>query len=273
MSGISPRPNRPLCARFRQEAADTAATIPRVMKILHVSNLRFNRRWYRWLQEHAPRHDLLVIAGNLVDHRHHTSLDSQRRWVIEWLRDCSRPLCVASGPEDREFDPQANQWRPARWLLEAKIATRCVDDGFMEMGGFSVHCIGHGELPADRFADIYVVHHAAHQLQSESAHGGQDASVIAEPAVDCTAGARAILCGELVNSGRWQWTEHGALYLNPGSSADARFPNHVVFDPTTMAALRVQATDYIPRIDVVGIRSIARTLGEAGDPALVELGS
>ena len=40
------------------------------MTILHVSDLHFDKRWFHWLSVFAPRHDVLVIAGDLLDHAH-----------------------------------------------------------------------------------------------------------------------------------------------------------------------------------------------------------
>ncbi len=36
------------------------------MKILIVSDLKSNRRWYQWLYNQAPRYDYIAIAGNLI---------------------------------------------------------------------------------------------------------------------------------------------------------------------------------------------------------------
>jgi hypothetical protein len=220
------------------------------MIILHVSNLRFNRRWYRWLLDNAPRHDLLVVAGNLVDHDLLASINSQREWVRAWLGEYGRPACIASGPEDRVFDPQANAWRPASWLNDVAHSV-CVDDGFVEHGGFAVHCIRNGDMPTDRHADIWVAYRdprVGYSGTTRSRDGGYDDVIT----ISAASAAPIILTGDTMDRLHWRSMEKGTLHLNPGWKPSAPFPNHVLLDPATQAACRVSATDYIPKFDVLG---------------------
>ena len=81
------------------------------------------------------------------------------------------------------------------------------------------------------------------------------------------------MCGEVGDIDCWQRTEQGILYLNPGWRASAGFPNHVVLDLSSMAALRIQETCYIPRVDVLGGRSIPYTLRDDEVPAALGMDS
>jgi hypothetical protein len=218
------------------------------MIILHVSNLRFNRRWFQWLLDRAPRHDLLVVAGNLVDHALPTSISSQRAWVRAWLADYGQPACIASGPEDQEFNPQTNAWLPAAWLKEIAPPV-CTDGEFVEHDGFSVHCIRYGEMPVDRHAEIWVAHRdprLAFGGMGRFRHGGCDDSVTIS---DATA-VPIILTGDTMDRLRWHSLEKGTLHLNAGWMPSAPFPSHVLLDPASFAARRVSATNSIPRVDV-----------------------
>lgn len=220
------------------------------MIILHVSNLRFNRRWYHWLLENAPRHDLLVIAGNLVDYDRPESINSQREWVRAWLADYGRPACIASGPEDRMFDPQTNAWRPADWL-NGIAPSLCQDEDFAEHHGFSVHCIRYGDRPADRHADIWVAFRdprVAIPGTGSARLGGCDDLIV----TSASPNAPIVLTGDDMDRLHWHSIEEGALHLNPGWRPCAAFPNHVLLDPVTMAACQVSETGYFPKIEVFG---------------------
>lgn len=220
------------------------------MTILHVSNLRFNRTWYRWLLEKAPPHDLLAIAGNLVDPRAPIPLCEQRDWVLAWLHEYARPTCIASGPEDRTDDPYTNPWRsaPRRGNSAARV---CVDDGFVEHDGFAIHCIGHGEMPFDRHADIWIAYRdprVGRPGREDDDRGGYDDSI----SISNASAAPIILTGDTMDRLHWQTYSRGTLHLNPGWLPFAPFPNHILLDPVSLACRRVSASGYIPKVEVFG---------------------
>jgi hypothetical protein len=240
---------RPHGASGRADSAKAEINPFQVMIILHVSNLRFNRRWYHWLLDSAPRHDLLVIAGNLVDYDRPESIKSQREWVRAWLVDYGRPACLASGPEDRVFDPQANAWRPADWLKEI-APSLCLDEDFAEHRGFSVHCIRYGDRPADRHADIWVAFRdprVAIPGASPARLGGCDDLIVASASPN----APIVLTGDDTDRLHWHSFEDGTLNVIPGWRPSAAFPNHVLLDPATLAACRVCDKGYFPEVEVL----------------------
>lgn len=219
------------------------------MIILHVSNLRSNRRWFQWLLDQAPRHDLLVVAGNLVDHDLPASMSSQRSWVRGWLADYGRPACIASGPEDREFNAEANAWLPATWRKDIAPSV-CADDEFVEHGGFTLHCIRYGGVPVDRHAEIWVAYRDPRLTFGGKCHvwhGGCDDSVT----VSDTTAAPIILTGDTKDRLHWRNMHNGTLHLNAGWMPSAPFPNHLLLDPASFAARRVSATVPISRVEVL----------------------
>jgi len=98
------------------------------MTILHLSDLHFNRRWFNWLRHNAPTHDLLVLAGDLLNHADATPLSDQIKWVSDWIRDYPKPISVCSGPHDLEWNHSVARWTPADWLREFTNFKVTVDD-------------------------------------------------------------------------------------------------------------------------------------------------
>lgn len=205
------------------------------MILLLVSNLRFNRRWYQWLLSAAPRHDLLAIAGNLVDRDAASDADQQRAWVRDWLADYGRPTCIASGPEERQLNA-------SEWLRHVDLPHVCGAGEFVTHEGFAFHSIPYGELPEDRHADVWIAYHDPRRVASTAAETG-DGGFSAAP---------ILLSGHSDPARPWVSMDQGTLHLNPGWMPQTAFPNHVLLDPATLAARRVRESGYIPKVDVFG---------------------
>jgi len=53
------------------------------MKILLVADLHSQVRWYRWLLRVAPRFNVVVVAGDLIN-GHHAPVP-QFEFLVEWV--------------------------------------------------------------------------------------------------------------------------------------------------------------------------------------------
>ena len=83
------------------------------MTILHVTDFHFNKRWFDWLVQSAPPHDLLVMSGDMLNLAIDTPQRKQIEWVSEWIESYPRPMCICSGNHDLEWDADAEHWKPA----------------------------------------------------------------------------------------------------------------------------------------------------------------
>ena len=72
------------------------------MKLLHVTDLHANKRWYQWVADHADEHDLVAHTGDFLDAFGAESLGSQVRWITAWARSLRRPLLLCQGNHDTE---------------------------------------------------------------------------------------------------------------------------------------------------------------------------
>ncbi len=82
------------------------------MKILHVSDLHANLRWFDWLRREAAKFDLVCITGDLVGRPRDPNLGQQIAEVCARLTGLAAPLAVCSGNHDHVEYPIG----PCDWL-------------------------------------------------------------------------------------------------------------------------------------------------------------
>jgi len=133
------------------------------VKILHLADL--HRRWFDWVSEQAPRFDLLVIAGDLLDGFSDLPMHTQAGQCSAWLHSLRTPIAVCSGnhdfwPKSRTglVDPDAE----GGWLrrLRGKGKIVAVDGDVVDFCGLRIAVNGWLQVP-DLFSghlDIVVSH-------------------------------------------------------------------------------------------------------------------
>lgn len=200
------------------------------MIILHVTDLHFIQRWYDWLSERAPAHDLLVISGDLLDLTSATPATRQAAWVVDWAQGIETPMCVCSGNHDLEWDDRLERWQPAQWLHELAGPTRWIDGQSGTLHGLRFLSIGCARRPKGGAADLWVVHAPPIGVLTGRRGSGREAGD-PELADRVARFAPQIVCsGHIHDPIHWCTRAAGTLYLNPGHNADALIPNHVLID-------------------------------------------
>lgn len=211
------------------------------MIILHVTDFHFNKRWFNWLSHQAPPHDLLVMSGDLLDLAAPTPHRKQIDWVSGWMNDHPNPMCVCSGNHDLEWDANANCWTPAYWLRALANHHVWTDGQRISLDGLTILNIGCTTRPKGGEADIWVVHSAPTGTRvSTHATGGEGGDPdLVGPVL--RHGPRVVLSGHVHGPMAWCERQEHTLFLNPGRSADAPFPNHILVQTAGMTAEFVTA--------------------------------
>jgi predicted phosphodiesterase len=70
------------------------------MRILHVTDFHFNKRWFDWLAAEAPDCDLICHTGDFLDVFANVPVPVQIRQVSRWLARVRRPMVFCSGNHD-----------------------------------------------------------------------------------------------------------------------------------------------------------------------------
>lgn len=106
------------------------------MRILAVSDLHYSLPQFDWLLRTAPRYDLVVIAGDLLEGSSFVTTSAQMVVVLKYLerlRDSTR-LMVCSGNHDLNH-AYSNGERYARWVPYARGARAHADNDTLEVDG------------------------------------------------------------------------------------------------------------------------------------------
>lgn len=102
------------------------------MKILIVSDIHYSLRQFDWLVSNCGDHDMVIIAGDVMELASAVDTDTQAAVVGQYFRKicADRPLIVCSGNHDlvEEFDGT----RSTEWLEDLAIPGLVVDHGSWE---------------------------------------------------------------------------------------------------------------------------------------------
>ncbi|MCG3196845.1 MAG: hypothetical protein GHCLOJNM_01325 [bacterium] len=106
------------------------------MRILIVSDLHYSLRQFDWLVAQTDGHDLIVIAGDLLDVAGHADLDTQILVVEKYLTKLREkvPVIVCSGNHDGDKKNSAGEYI-CEWLKKARRDNLHVDGDSLHLNG------------------------------------------------------------------------------------------------------------------------------------------
>lgn len=111
-------------------------------KLLHVTDLHFNRRWFNWVAGHAEDNDVIAYTGDFLDIFGAEFLGTQVRRINAWARALPRPLLWCPGNHDVEnADAPVSSgagWTTCRVLGPSANPAACSAWGSPSFGWISV---------------------------------------------------------------------------------------------------------------------------------------
>ncbi|WP_320036036.1 metallophosphoesterase family protein [Halarcobacter sp.] len=72
------------------------------MKILHTTDLHFNKNWFEWLIKQQNNYDVFCITGDFLEDSKNETLLEQIEWITNWMKKFKKPLFICSGNHDIE---------------------------------------------------------------------------------------------------------------------------------------------------------------------------
>ncbi|WP_157279218.1 metallophosphoesterase family protein [Aliarcobacter butzleri] len=103
------------------------------MKILHTTDLHFNKHWFEWIANQQEIYDVYCITGDFLDDSKDETLLEQIKWITNWMKEFKKPLFVCSGNHDIE------ELKNEDWLN--KISNVYSDNTVKTLDGVKFGCI------------------------------------------------------------------------------------------------------------------------------------
>lgn len=210
------------------------------MKILHVSDLHSNDRWFEWLVSVSSRFDVVCIAGDLLDINAHRPIGDQVDAVIHHVRAIqSGFVAICSGNHD-SLAGAGERLHQAGWLKEIRSPNVFVDGDNLECGKVSFECVGwNAPLPRAKQNSVWLCHAPPDGTGTAIARGGAGFGDF-NLADLCRSGRGPTLAlsGHVHDPMSWQARSGATWSLNPGFAADGACPNHIVVDLGRGTAIR-----------------------------------
>jgi len=219
------------------------------MRLLHVSDFHFNKRWFAWLSEQAHRFDACCLTGDVLDlfaaaRTPAVSLNTQASWVLDWLKDYRGPkLFICSGNNDwwttkgASPDPLSD-FGFLKAAAEANPLLR--GDGTNEvMGGYRFICTSWGATPTlikSRERVVLLAHAPAEGTALASGMGGGTDEMNTAVMAEMLPMGSMVLSGHNHSPHSWHDTLGGVVCFNPGCREKASVPNHIIIDTERRSA-------------------------------------
>jgi len=70
------------------------------MKILHTTDLHFNKKWFEWISIQQDNFDVFCISGDFLESSKDEPIIEQINWITTWIKNFKKPLFVCSGNHD-----------------------------------------------------------------------------------------------------------------------------------------------------------------------------
>ncbi|OHE15887.1 MAG: metallophosphoesterase [Sulfurimonas sp. RIFOXYD2_FULL_37_8] len=103
------------------------------MKILHTTDLHFNKHWFEWVASQQSNYDVFCITGDFLESSKEETLSEQIEWITNWMRSFKKPLLVCSGNHDIE-DLDNEDWLN-------KISNVYIDNSIKTINGIKFGCV------------------------------------------------------------------------------------------------------------------------------------
>ena len=131
----------------------------------------------------------------------------------------------------------------------------CIDGQRVEFDGLSLLNIGRTTRPKGGAADIWVVHVPPSKTIVATRSNGRDNGDPELVSAVRRYAPRMVLSGHIHTPIHWREQSDSTLYLNPGRSPDAAFPNYILISTELMSGKLYTAQRHEASIEAAAIRA------------------
>jgi Icc-related predicted phosphoesterase len=189
------------------------------MKILHVTDLHYQKKQFEWVAQNANQYDVVCISGDFCSIWHEEPLEDQIQWIKEWLerlpRDVDFIICSGNHDVDVRGEDTVN------WLKNLKRPNITSDGNSKQIGALTFYSIGWDEAPEPsklEDVDIIVCHTPPGECMCAVQPNGE---IWGDPIIESfleyeLTRARLYLCGHVHEPKKSKCTLGKTTISNPG---------------------------------------------------------
>lgn len=208
------------------------------LKVLHVSDIHFNKQQFNWISANYNQYQLLCISGDILDDSHQckTNISDQIRWIQNWTNSIDIPLLICSGNHDEHSDEE--QQSPFEWIKTLKQDNIYVDNDIVNIEGWRVGCVPYDceHLEPFKQCDVLLSHTPPAKLkvakQKSPQYQNQDwgCENLREAISSNELAAKYFLCGHIHQPIARFSKFKTRIISNPGNSPTANVPNYNILN-------------------------------------------
>ena len=199
------------------------------MRILHTTDLHFNKKFFKWIDNQQTNFDIFCITGDFLESSKDESLFDQINWISKWMRSFKKPLFVCSGNHDIE------ELTNEDWLN--KIPNIYSDNSIKTIDGVKFGCVPYIAPDFLEFDECDVIlYHLPPANTKTATHkttnvdwGDKELSKLLNKNI---LKPKALLCGHLHHPIEKQHIINNTIIYNCGSNKNLDIPNHSIIDIT-----------------------------------------
>ncbi len=125
------------------------------MKILHTTDLHFNKKWFEWIAQQQDCFDIFCISGDFLESSKEETLLEQIEWITIWIKKFHKPLFVCSGNHD------IDEFENEEWLNKIDTSNYYADNTIKKIDNITFGCYPY--IGADGYfefdeCDILITH-------------------------------------------------------------------------------------------------------------------
>ena len=200
------------------------------MRILHTTDLHFNKQWFYWIEKQQNNFDVFCISGDFLESSKEETLKEQIEWITEWIKRFDKPLFTCSGNHDIEELEYEN------WLSEIDTSNYYSDNTIKSINGTTFGCCpyigGEGYFDFDE-CDVLVTHippaktkTAVHK--SENSDWGD--KELYRAVKNNIINPKIIFCGHMHKPVKTIDMLNTTTIYNPGTNKTKNIPNHHIIE-------------------------------------------
>lgn len=197
------------------------------MKILHTTDLHFNKKWFDWIEQQQSSFDVCCITGDFLESSKEETLQEQIEWITNWMKRFKKPLFVCSGNHDIE------EFENEDWLC--KIPHIYSDNSIKTIDGVKFGCVPYIAPDFLEFDECDVIlYHLPPANTKTATHkttnvdwGDKEVARLLQKKI---LRPKVLLCGHMHYPIDTTDTVSKSMIYNPGVDKTKEIPNHFIVE-------------------------------------------